>query len=348
MMGETLSRVSAEGNPIIDGDSVTFVWQGESATALISDLDDWEENPQPMKQVRSDLWAYQTKLPQDAYIEYAFLDIETGERLPDPLNPRSCPNGLGDNNHYFYMPGAAPSRFIRRQRGISKGRLTRYILAADEFLIGRNRTVYLYQPPTDEPCPLVLVFDGQDYIRRGRLIEIVDNLIAQKRIRPIALALIYHGGKTRLHEYACSDITLGFVDLAVLPLARKELNLIDLSKTPGGYGVLGASMGGLMALYSGLRLPNVFGQILSQSGAFNLFRHELVIMDLVRYFPVQPLNVWMDVGRFEYLLSTNQEMYSLMSEKGYQVSYREYPGGHNYTSWRDDIWRGLEYLFGAA
>jgi len=24
---------------------------------------------------------------------------------------------------------------------------------------------------------------------------------------------------------------------------------------------------------------------------------------------------------------------------------REYIGGHNYTSWRDDVWRGLEVMF---
>ena len=347
-MGELLSNLHTQGNPIINGDAVTFVWQGDSAPALISDLSDWELNPQSLKQVESNLWLHQVQLPHDAYIEYAFIDQETGERLPDPHNSRSVPNGYGDTNHYFYMPAAVPAPLIRRRRGIPRGRLTRHNLPVQELLAGRQRIVYLYQPPADEPCPLVVVFDGQDYIRRARLVQIVDNLIALKRIRPIALALLYHGGTARLQEYACSDTTLGFLDSALLPLARRELNLIDLRETPGGYAVLGASMGGLMALYTGLRLPEVFGQVLSQSGAFNLSGLELVIMDLVRHFPVQPLKVWMDVGRFEGLLSANQEMYALMVEKGYQVSYREYPGGHNYTSWRDDIWRGLEYLFGAA
>jgi enterochelin esterase family protein len=39
-------------------------------------------------------------------------------------------------------------------------------------------------------------------------------------------------------------------------------------------------------------------------------------------------------------------MHALLEEKGYHLTYREYPGGHNYTAWRDDLWLGLEALFG--
>jgi enterochelin esterase-like enzyme len=35
----------------------------------------------------------------------------------------------------------------------------------------------------------------------------------------------------------------------------------------------------------------------------------------------------------------------LLHEKGYDVTFREYNGSHNYTSWRDDVGRGLEVLF---
>jgi enterochelin esterase family protein len=38
-------------------------------------------------------------------------------------------------------------------------------------------------------------------------------------------------------------------------------------------------------------------------------------------------------------------MYALLQERMYNVAYREYSGGHNYTAWRDDVWRGLEKSF---
>ena len=70
-------------------------------------------------------------------------------------------------------------------------------------------------------------------------------------------------GETRFIR-ACGESTLLFVAAQVLPLARAHLNLLDPAKHPGAYGVLGASMGGLMALYTGLRLPRIFGHVLSQ------------------------------------------------------------------------------------
>ena len=67
---------------------------------------------------------------------------------------------------------------------------------------------------------------------------------------------------------------------------------------------------------------------------------------MVRQMEVQPLKVWMDVGRYEFLYQGNQEMHALLAGRGYDVAYREYRGGHNYSAWRDDVWRGLEWLFG--
>jgi enterochelin esterase family protein len=38
-------------------------------------------------------------------------------------------------------------------------------------------------------------------------------------------------------------------------------------------------------------------------------------------------------------------MQPILRENGYDVTYREFVGGHNYTCWRDDAWRALENLF---
>jgi enterochelin esterase family protein len=89
--------------------------------------------------------------------------------------------------------------------------------------------------------------------------------------------------------------------------------------------------------------------VLSQSGSFGIIAppgYDMLIFDLIQQGSARPLNVWMDVGQFERLLPTNQQMRDLLQAKGYAVSYREYPGEHNYTSWRDDVWHGLEALFG--
>jgi enterochelin esterase-like enzyme len=56
----------------------------------------------------------------------------------------------------------------------------------------------------------------------------------------------------------------------------------------------------------------------------------------------------MDAGQLDYLLEDNRKMYSLLQEKGYDVTYLEFAGGHNYTAWRNDVWRGLVAVFAPA
>jgi len=46
-------------------------------------------------------------------------------------------------------------------------------------------------------------------------------------------------------------------------------------------------------------------------------------------------------------LQDNRRMAALLKQKKYNVTYREFSGGHNYTAWRDDLPRGLEVMFGS-
>jgi enterochelin esterase-like enzyme len=338
-----LALAIEKGNPVVDGETATFLWQGRAAPRLIDDLSDWNTSPRKLERIAPGLWAVTLTLPLNAYFEYAFRDPRTGEHLSDPLNPKRVSNGMGKWNNYFYMPKGKPSPYADRNPAAASGDVTRHEVPTGDMLTGKTRTVYLYRPPVSGAVPLLVVYDGPDYLKRGRLNVIVDNLIARGRVRPFAMALVQNGRQARTLEYACSDITLGFLMEKVLPLAKEHLDLVP--PEGGAYGVLGASLGGLMALYTGMRLPQVFGKVLSQSGGFSVLEFEFVLSDLVRHLPRLELNIWMDVGRFEWLLAGNQEMHMLLEAKGYNVAYREFSGGHNYTAWRDDVARGLEMLF---
>ncbi|RPI32438.1 MAG: esterase family protein [Chloroflexota bacterium] len=345
MAGDLLKRAQTEGTPLIDGDEATFVWHGKKPPHLIGDFTNWEDGePVRLVRVAQQMWAAKLNVPQDAYLEYIFMQDDA--RLTDPFNPRTIPNGMGKINNYFFMPEGLPTPLSRRETGVARGTVTTHRIDTDDRAAGRLRKVYLYQPPVHEPCPLIVVWDGQDYLRRARLPYIIDNLIAQGRIQPLALAMVANGGQARLLEYGCNDITLTFLIEYVLPLASQCLNLIDITRSPGSFAVLGASMGGLMALYTGLRLPHIFGKVLSQSGAFSIEDYDTVVYDLIQMGEPKPLQIWMDVGKFEELLETNRRMSQALQAAGYPVIYREYNAGHNYPAWRDDLWRGIEALFG--
>jgi enterochelin esterase family protein len=78
---------------------------------------------------------------------------------------------------------------------------------------------------------------------------------------------------------------------------------------------------------------------------FAIDGHDFSAVDLVRYGPGRDLQFWMDVGTLEELLEDNRRMIALLDKRQYNVTYREFSGGHNYTAWRDDVWRGLEAMF---
>jgi enterochelin esterase family protein len=291
------------------------------------------------------VWSCSLTLPRDTYLEYAFYDPKTQRRFLDPLNRDSVNNGVGARNNFFYMPESMPSPFTLRRADVPAGTVKGYRVESKWLRDDSERQIYLYKPPVKEPVPLLVVYDGQDYLHRAKLAITVDNLIAEKCIQPIAMAFLPSAGRSRSVEYSCSDATLLWVDQVILPFARKKLRLLDIEKYPGAYGVLGASLGGTISLYTGLRIPEIFGKVISQSGAFMIESRDFAVVDLVRHAQARDLNIWMDVGKFEELLEDNRNMYALLAKKGYQVTCREFAGAHNYTSWRDDIWRGLEEMF---
>jgi enterochelin esterase family protein len=346
-------RAKASGNPLIDGNEVTFFWEGRTAPTLVGDFNHWDPFATPLKRISPRLqpasaksvWYCTLSLPRDAYVEYAFHDPVSQKNFTDPFNKKSVSNGVGGRNNFFYMHETMPSPFAMRRADVSGGALTSHVVETKWLRDDYEREIYLYRPPVNDPVPLLVVYDGQDYLQRGKLAVIVDNLIADKRIQPIAMALLPSTSRWRNLEYACSDGTILWLDQIILPLAHENLNLLDLKNHPGAYGVLGASLGGTMSFYTGLRMPDVFGKVLSQSGAFMIESRDFAVVDLVRHGHAPDLNIWMDIGQLDNLLEDNRQMQKLLGEKGYATTYREHMGGHNYTAWRDDVWRGLETLF---
>lgn len=340
-----LVKAREHGSPIIEGNRVTFLWQGKTAPRLIDDVHDWEENPQRMKRIAKELWGFSMELPANAYLEYAFYEPDTKQRVPDPLNKKTVYNGLGSDNHFFAMPEYFPAALAEFRKGIPHGKVSRHVVGAGMLADDGQRDVYLYRPPVKDPAPLLIIYDGVDYLERAKLNLIVDNLIHEKRIQPIAMAFLQNGGDRRAAEYACSDATIMWLDGVVLPLARKHLKLLDIKSHRGAYAAMGASFGGLMAVYTGLRMPDVFGRVICQSGVFESDGRDFAVVDLIRARRSRGVKFWMDVGRFDWLLEDNRRLQKILRENGYDVTCREFSGGHNYTCWQNEAGIALEEAF---
>ncbi len=244
------------------------------------------------------------------------------------------------------MPKAPLSPWTRKQGNVPHGILSEHIISDDGLVIGKKRKVFLYQPPTKKPAKLLAVWDGLDYLHRGGIITIVENLMAAGKIPPLALALVDHAHASRMIEYNCSEAAVLMLTELVLPLAKKELNLLKIKENPGAYGILGASMGGIMAAYTGVRLPTIFGHVLSQSGAFIEWNSKPVVWDLMQIKPHSPIKFWLDIGKYDFLYKANKSFTEFLKELRYPYRYQEYMGAHNFHCWKNELADGLTYQFG--
>ena len=344
LIEQILARCRRSGTPLIEEGKAVFYWFGEDPPQLMGDFNGWDDAEPVSLTSRGKFMVFQLDLPDDAYVEYIFINDQK-ERVYDPLNHRKTSTGIGKTNQFFYMPKGRPTPFLMRRYGVAQGAVSHVVLQAGEILAGGKRSVHFYQPPVEELAPLLVVWDGGDYLRRAKLAVIVDNMIHARRIQPVALAMVENGGPARMVEYSCSEATLWFILQTLLPEACRHLNLVDHEAHPGVYGVMGASLGGLMAMYTGLRLPHIFGHVLAQSGSYVIEGFDFVTSTLVDHGPQLPLKIWMDAGKFEYLVEANRIMVKKLVTHGYKVEYHEYNGGHNYPAWRDDLpqWIGIPF-----
>ena len=72
--------------------------------------------------------------------------------------------------------------------------------------------------------------------------------------------------------------------------------------------------------------------------------------------PPVPVRIWMEAGSLERgpnqrgilttLFLSNRHLHHLLQAKGYDVTYREYVGAHDFVTWRGSLADGLIHLFG--
>jgi len=103
----------------------------------------------------------------------------------------------------------------------------------------------------------------------------------------------------------------------------------------------------------------VFGSVVSMSGSFWWHPEDTpddqneYVSHLVATTDVKPVRMFLTAGVFETgrmgvagILESNRHLRDVFLAKGYDVTYREYAGGHDYLVWRGALADGLIYLFG--
>jgi enterochelin esterase family protein len=387
--GKTPLVESAPGHP--DDALFTFLWRAEPGqVALNVQFNGWF----PLRATRgfdnfmrlgeSTVWYTSYVLPRTMQIRYELvapkgwhastdratyftMDDREYETFHDPLNPDVF-SWNGSVTSHAQGPDATTSPYLQKRDGVAAG--TVETLDVESHILGNRRTLRVYLPP-DYPngtrdYGLLLAFDGNQYTLAVPTPTILDNMIAAKAIPPVIT--VFMESPDRDVEFPPNDDFQRFIGSELMPQLRKHYRI---GRDPSRNAVLGSSYGGLAATYTGLMHPELFGNVISQSGSYGWsppaatastapgvqvpppFRGTSAesgwLIKRIAETPRKNIRFYLDAGTWEGggMLSSNRLLQAVLTGKGYDVVYREAPGTHSSYYWMLRLPDGLKAGLGS-
>ena len=362
-LAEFWSEGEAHGTPIIEADSngysfVTFLWRHEGPAQNVAVIQDWGcdgiREHHMSRLPDSDVWYLTRRMRSDTRTTYQLSpspSTDPNEPAPyrlDPLNPKTFtayPSEAGNDILFslLELPDAQPLPW-RGSKSVNAGTVQLHIPFGDQ----RRFWVYMPPTPTKTPLPLLVVFDGRLYKELFHLPEMLDYLIGQGQISPVAALMVDNMDRT---ELLCKPEFADHMADQIMPWLRAAY---PLSTHPRRNIVLGSSFGGLAATYLGFRHPEIWGVVLSQTGWFRWHpddeREYHWMARQIHAAPGLPLRFWLQVGDLEVArmldggpsqLDANRHLRDVLQSEGYEFSYYEYSGGHDVSSLEYPLARAL-------
>lgn len=402
-------QVKEEGTPLTeplgsDGkyQLVTFLWRSKNDTRNVFVRGSYMGVGPPASYsmhriANSDVWYLTVKLPSGARFVYQLspndpltfedprADQRAATRQSDPLNKHplsACPAETSkfNCNSVAELPGAAPQPWLVPKPGVAEGRVEKQTIKSAIQKIDRPFSVYtpVNYKAEGRANALLILFDGEDLPDDPYPLTTLNNLIAAGKIPPTVAVFVENVPGRRLVDMVADPLFADFMAKELVPWIRSHYSV---TKDPKQTVLTGNSAGGLASAYVALRHPEVFGNVLSQSGAFWWsFEHNGGVCGarcpetggrggdgsrdattegnfLVKEFlasPKLPLRFYLAAGTFEFdreggggeILEGTRHLRDALLAKGYEVHYQQFVGGHDGLSWRGTLADGLIDLLG--
>jgi enterochelin esterase-like enzyme len=401
------NKVTAERTPLVepfasDGkyQLVTFLWRSTYDTRNVfvrgSFLGVGAPSDYSMHRIpNSDVWYLTLKLPSGARFVYQLSPNDpltftgpraaqrTATRQADPLNPHrsDCPPNASkfDCDSVAELPGAPPQPWLVVKPEIAEGHVEKQTIKSAIEKMERPFSVYTPANYKSDgpPNALVIFFDGEDLAEDPYPLTTLNNLIAAAKIPPTVAVFVENVPHRRLVDLVANPEFADFMATELVPWVRSHYNVTKDQKQTV---LTGYSAGGLASAYVAFRHSEVFGNVLSLSGAFWWsFEHNGGVCGprcpdsggtggkddddattegnfMVKQFlasPKLPLRFYFAAGTFEIdrngggdILECTRDLRDVLLAKGYEVHYEQFAGGHDGLSWRGMFADGLLALIG--
>ena len=302
--------------------------------------------------------------------------------LHDPLNSKKSFLKVDGTNipiNEFESPNATPQPYFGERTDIDHGEIQEYTSYSE--ILDIKRKILVYTPPnylkTHSPYHFLILFDGILFEEEAKVSSTLDNLIADEKIPPVVTIMVenFIPTNTTIRSYELPP-NPKFKDYIIKELLPWVFENFDITKNPSQSVIAGASYGGIASSYIALKHSDIFGNVLSMSGAFSWFPGDENWLKTVKniekfeqWWKIEdekepswlihqfsqnkklPINFYVDVGVLEVddptgLYQSNRHFHGILQSKGYSVYYTEFLGGHDFVCWRGSIADGLIYLIG--
>lgn len=336
--------------PFVHQDSALFVYTGVATRVeWMGDFNGWgydKSFPNKGTQLgNSGIWYLKASFPPDARLDYKIL-LNGAQWILDPRNPHQQWSGVGGGspNSELRMPAWREEPVHLDGVTMAKGAVKSDLLFNSERL-GYQVMYSLYLPHGYHEAtkiPTVYVTDGYEYMhpRMGNMITVLDNLIAEGKIKPIIAVFIDHrepinrSNNRRMTELAMNASYYDFIAKELVPFIEVHYAALP---APGSRAILGTSMGGLAATYFAFSPQSVFGLAGIQSPAFWT---QPRIYELCQNPDNPMLKVSMTTGTINDSFKETRKMQEILRGTACEFTYREVNEGHSWGNWRgliDDI-----------
>jgi len=357
-------------SPLINQDhTVTFILHAPGATEVKLSGDwmpaeGWAPGSAAMTQDENGNWSYTTEALEPELYGYAFL--VDGLRVNDPNNA-FLSRDIATNTNIFLVEGEQSGLY--KVNDVPHGAVTRRWYNSPG--LGMDRRITIYTPPGYESSkkkyPVLYLLHGaggdeEAWIELGRATQILDNLIARGKAKP--MIVVMPNGNV-VQDAAPGEGSQGYVKPAfMVPKTMDgtyELTFVDIMNfvessyrvkaNKANRAIAGLSMGGFHSLHISRYYANTFDYVGLFSAAIlpNQNTTATVYQDIDATLKRQMENgyklYWIGIGRTDFLYNNNMQYKEKLDAMGMPHTYSESDGGHIWKNWRVYLSKFLPLLF---
>jgi enterochelin esterase-like enzyme len=340
--------------PVIEDSSLAILyWYGKAETLLINgDIQNAWSSPDTMNKIScgdSSFFYKIYSLPPEARLDY--LLIVDGKEILDPRNKFKTPSGYGEHSQ-LAMPMFKSDSVLLFNKNILCGSLDTLVVHTKN-LSGGKRNLIIYKPfnyASSNEFPVMYVNDGYKALSFSSYKNVLDNLIADKKIKPILSVFIKFEEGDQDYFLNSTGKYISFLCDELVPFIDSKFKTSRLSENRT---VSGISAGGNISLLTPIIRPDVFSKGAGQSSTVT---DELLeqVSNLSSTGKYKNHKFYFDVGIYDLNYgSSNVTSFfdlnqSLLKEFNNKIDHRFQTliDGHQWANWRERADEILIYFFG--